>query len=861
MRKSVGQSGVTARSIAAAVLSMFLVGMGIQYMEVNLGGVYTPVAHAGEQTFAIPAVAVILAWVLGGGASFALFRVRLLTRPEALCVFYAMALSAPLMSQGLWQRVVSIVATIPRGEDFAKLDLLSDRLWPHGPNLLAEGFETRQVAAPTGALRWTESKVRSTLAEPVAVLENSGAGERVAVSMAVPVYGRDGEPILREGEPFLITALVRPEGLEPGGGFASTSRYDGRVVNPATGQSLEVFVSNLAGEVNVAQPEGFRRVGRYGVKLDIGGARSLLVEVGLTGAGRLRIADPRMVSVDALETYHAGQRSVTRARYDELSPIERRGLVVQPESPWSLQAIGQAIGGRVPWRDWLGPMTNWMAMIFLILGGSLALNVLFRRQWMDRERCQLPMTRIPTGLIGEPTEPAAGLPAIFRNRIMWAGFAVALAWCLLRGWNFYEARVPDMSGVIPLQPYFSDPMWGRTFEAVTFRVFAIFLALCLFMELGVLGSIVIGYALYRAQYYVGAQTDLDRYGGFPYQWHQQIAAYVAYALVILFLARRYLSRTLAATVRGIRDPGMDSPTSYRLAYAGLVLVGAGGFAWSRANGIPAGGMMLYFAVTLAIALVASRIRVDVGTPFAFFTPRNAALLLTMLGGVSIFGADVALNAALVSFVICSSSFFLIPGGQMELMELGRRYRMPAWNAVTVALIAIVGGVLIGGWVFLSNSYAVGGDNQPYRWPYEPKSWHFHSFNQQIGEASAVMRGEVAGGGSPLAEPSTIASLYAGALVVGTAALRQLIPGFWFHPAGVVIGYADVAGNFIWGSALAALVIRLLVVKIGGAEAVRNMLRPFAIGLFLGSVASVLIWTIYGGYLNARGIDMIYRGIP
>ncbi len=53
---------------------------------------------------------------------------------------FAMLISAPLMTQGLWHRIVAIIATNPREADFEKLDAFNDKLWPHGPNMLEGTF-------------------------------------------------------------------------------------------------------------------------------------------------------------------------------------------------------------------------------------------------------------------------------------------------------------------------------------------------------------------------------------------------------------------------------------------------------------------------------------------------------------------------------------------------------------------------------------------------------------------------------------------------------------------------------------------------------------------------------------------------
>jgi len=55
--------------------------------------------------------------------------------------------------------------------------------------------------------------------------------------------------------------------------------------------------------------------------------------------------------------------------------------------------------------------------------------------------------------------------------------------------------------------------------------------------------------------------------------------------------------------------------------------------------------------------------------------------------------------------------------------------------------------------------------------------------------------------------------------------------------------------------------RSLVLKIGGARSIRLGLVPFAIGMFLACVASVIIFDIVGIFLRLGGVDDVYCRIP
>ena len=87
------------------------------------------------------------------------------------------------------------------------------------------------------------------------------------------------------------------------------------------------------------------------------------------------------------------------------------------------------------------------------------------------------------------------------------------------------------------------------------------------------------------------------------------------------------------------------------------------------------------------------------------------------------------------------------------------------------------------------------------------------------------------------------------LPAGAAAitlLRQLFPGFWFHPVGFLVGPSQMMQS-VWGSMLAAYLIRLGVLRLGGAATVREKLVPAACGTFLGAVAVHAIYMLVNAY--------------
>jgi hypothetical protein len=917
--------GITPRSLAAIVLTMLVTAILVQVSEILIG-----LTHPAEHTLAIPAVMTFLVLVLAAGGLELLARRRILTRPERLCVLFALLIGTPLMTQGFWHRIVAISSTIPRMGDFEKIDALSDRLWPHGPNLLAGMMERGGAGTPgkdapdlkiTGNVKWQQVRMdldpcAATSSQPhtqpgdgsvatatrppraqaddeppawVAVLRNAKPSDVSAVRVRLP-KAAPGTAGLVPGEQYLASVLARARNLGP------EANYYFRIHRDEETQYQEAFRSNAGAKLTFLHKGGFVRVGAYGVRFPTGVREATVVEFGLSGVGDLELADPKLLSVAALAGAYGGKQEISRSDFQKLPEDQRTGLLVRPDNMWSWEGVKYLAAGYIPLADWAEPVLTWTGFVALVLMATLAVNVIMRRQWIESERYQMPIAQVPLALLGPPGEPDQAVPSIWRSRVMWAGFAVAMAWCLMRGWNFYNPNVPDVGIRVVLKDYFSGPAWGKTFENVFFEVSAVFVALAVFMELNILASLLVGFAMYHSQHWFGEMTGLSAHSQYPFANQQQVAAFFAYAMLVLLFSRKHLWRVLVEAVRG-RPPAEASAAtadaaapplgpdgvpalpgapradpagpremwSYRTAL--LVLVGTfvGIVLWGQWVGVPAKGMLIFFAFVLCISLVCAKARAECGTPFGYFACWNATMFLVMLGGMTVFGPRMMLTGLVASFFLCETVFFLIPGAQFELIELGRRYRVVPRHLMYTAVLGLVGGMVFGGWVFLSNSYSLGGESlRRYAWAYYEKSWYFFDFNTNLEAATTAMLAKNAAAAAPAVAggipPETWAYAYGAGITTLLTVLRQIFAGFWFHPLGFILGTTRIM-DYIWGSVLVALVIRSSVLWFGGAATVREKLRPFFIGVFLGSITTFTIWGMYGLYLLGHDVERIYGAIP
>ena len=102
---------------------------------------------------------------------------------------------------------------------------------------------------------------------------------------------------------------------------------------------------------------------------------------------------------------------------------QHNGLqVVRPDSLWSLAGLKFILSGYIPVSQWTQTLFSWLSLVALILIGSLAINVIMRKQWIEHERLVFPLL---APVLDMTEGPRTGLPGFLRNRLFWLGFGVA----------------------------------------------------------------------------------------------------------------------------------------------------------------------------------------------------------------------------------------------------------------------------------------------------------------------------------------------------------------------------------------------------------------------------------------------------
>ncbi len=817
---------------------------------------------AGVAVLAMAALAFFVL-VLGLGALWGrLFGNALLSKAERLCLVYFLLFATPFMGLGFWVPAVSTASAPERRGAWALSDLFPEQLSPVGPNLLAPG---RVDLAERIEIRAGEGSVGAEADGPLLALgTESGEGAVAVLPLALVADG------LFYNTNYRFSARFRFEGPR-------STNWVVRLRPDAEGASALDLVRGRGPQMgDITGPEGYHRAGSYGFSLPGGAAENVLLEVEVAGPGTLAMTEPLLSDVSALTQFKSGRPMVSQSVFESLPASERAGVSVRPDNLWSLAGLKYLIAGRIPWNFWATPILAWLVFFGALFGGIFALAVIMRRQWIDRERFPMPLTYPIVDLIGRPGTPLRAVPQVARNGAFWMGFAVAALFATLAISYAFNPGLPDPQPTIQMRAYFTGADWGDTWK-FAFQVIPFVFAVGLLLELNISLSVVIGFLLFRLQYFLGEQTGWASDSDYPYQAQQFGGAALAYGLTLLYFTRRYLIHTAKialrgepqATIKGTMngegeqeeaEEGDDKPFGYRFGY-GLLLLSAMVFlGWCAWLGLGLGGALILYATLLLLVFVLMRVRAECGIPLSLLGNPNAALLLVpVAGGLGFLGAEAFGMNHILGGILFGLSILVIAGMQVEFLELARQYLIRPWQVPATLALALVGGIVIGGWFFLSGHYAEGADNAPHATQYEYRGQKFADIGEPMGSARRVAAGEevsaVEHGGK------TAAFLVGGGVMVVLTVLRQLFAGFWFHPVGYLVGpFMQV----LWGGLLLAWMVRLLVVKLGGAGTVREKLRPFAIGMIVALALFYMIGfavNLYIAHMNPGQALFMWKMTP
>ncbi|MBM3474358.1 MAG: hypothetical protein FJX75_13930 [Armatimonadetes bacterium] len=520
------------------------------------------------------------------------------------------------------------------------------------------------------------------------------------------------------------------------------------------------------------------------------------------------------------------------------TPENKWEALIQPHLPrWLVMSDEHAMEGYYEgrtslleggnYRPWLLPLFWWGTFVLALVFVMQCINVLMRKQWTQNEKLTYPLIQLPVEMTRR-----GGASGLYASWVFWTGFALGAGLDLYNGIAFLYPSLPLINVKVKNISYlFAGAPWNAIgWTPVSYYPFVV--ALSFFLPQDVSFSCWFFYVFRKLMQVFAVATGWGRLPGAPFLIEQAWGAWMAFAGLAAYSARRHL-RAVWRTVWGLPGGVDDSrePMPYRAAFGGLAL----GLAYLTAFWVQAGGfgpvILLYFILYYGLFSAVTKMRAEIGPP----THELGSMATTRMV-VEVFGSKNLGPGTLVSFAMLWFNNRMVRSHQMpvqlEGFKMAERAEIDYRRLGVAMMAAILVGLLSGYWALLSDAYGSKGARgtgfamETYR---QLQTW------LSIPEGpKALPIGFMAGGA-------------AFALLLGAARMR--IAGWPFHPAGYALGM--VFGlDYVWLPILIAWLLKVLVLRYGGLRTHANLI-PFMCGLILGEFVVGSFWSSLSVILEKR----------
>jgi len=485
-------------------------------------------------------------------------------------------------------------------------------------------------------------------------------------------------------------------------------------------------------------------------------------------------------------------------------------------------------------RAWAMPLFVWSLFFLVLLWTTLCLAVIVRRRWAEEEHLPFPVIALPLEITRE------GAP-IYRNKLLWGGFAIPFALHSMNSLASIFPLVPsfpvnsarDLVAGLPAPWNGLEPMFGGIHPAgvgfgflintdVLFSLWFFYLLRKAFNLWGVLEN-------WRD---VGQGQFGDGTNQFPFTPAQAWGAWLALGLAVLWQGRSYFAGYFRRAFQG--DPqGQDrgEPLSARGAVFGSIggFLALCAFVWSSGGSwwLPVVFLGLYVVIMLTLARLQAETAVL--SPFLVWVDPQS-ILSTLAGTVGMSRMD-AIHMGMLSWFNSDYRAAALPHqlqGFVGQKRAGGSLRSLPAMLMIAAAVALIFSLVWDLQLYYVNGAATGHVNQ---WRISEGSAPWNNVQKWLQHPA-------------LPDRTGWLGALAGAAITGLlAALRGRFAGFPLSPSAYVLN-TSWANDLFWLDMLIAWAFKSLFLRYGGMKAYRAAL-PFFMGLILGDFVTGSLWSIIG----------------
>jgi hypothetical protein len=463
-------------------------------------------------------------------------------------------------------------------------------------------------------------------------------------------------------------------------------------------------------------------------------------------------------------------------------------------------------------RIWCVPILAWSGFILALVFAMMSINLIVRRQWVEKDKLTYPIIQLPLEMINRPE-------VLLRNKVMWAGFAIAAGLDLFNEMHFIIPSFPSIHLKLHnIGRYFTEKPWNAIgWLPISFYPFAI--GLGFFIPLDLLFSCWFFYLFWKGQRVLmsvmGVAARGGSFSGYQGIIEQSSGAYLGLFFIALWVSRRHLAAVLKSALGfGERLDEGKEPMPYRGTTALFILCFAFLIGFCYLAGMSVWVAILFFVIYFMLTTAITRMRAEMGVPVHDMHNGGPDQLLPPLFGTRRLGPS-NLTVMTMFWFFNRAHYSDIMPHQLEGFKLAERTGTDNGKLLISMSLAIFVSIFATFWAFLHTSHQVGMAGRIEWFGWEPlnrlRSWLVNPSGPN---------------------PSTPIFMGIGLITTFFLAFMRMRFLWWpFHPAGYAVSNSWGMA-VVWFPLLISWVIKSAVLKYGGLRMLRKFM-PFFMGLMLG----------------------------
>ena len=509
----------------------------------------------------------------------------------------------------------------------------------------------------------------------------------------------------------------------------------------------------------------------------------------------------------------------------------------------------------IPWAAWLVPLCAWGLFFAASFWMMACLGVMLRAQWGDHEVLAFPLLRLPLEMTRDMDQTTRTFPPFFRDGLMWIGFAIVV---FIQGMNGLHLYFPDVPGVplsIDTAPLLTEAPWNQV-PWLTLQVWPIAVGISYLLTAEIAFSLWAFFLLFKIQYILAytlgfppnSLPNVPSSGTKIFVGYQEVGAYLAYAVLIFWSARRHFAHIWRRATGRERPGSVEASEAlpYPIAFWGFIIGFAVMTAWGVAAGMSVSLSILLWISYVVIAVVLSRVVAEGGLLFVHHTwsPLNSLSGLIGQGpGTFLSSAAGAGNAAFIEVATIQDFRASLMPSFVQSFKLAHDRGIAARPLLALIFAVILVGMVVGFAMNVQLGYRGGGGLGMQAWLQRlgPRAAGGNTYNMLNTTVAA----------DPIAWVFTGVGI---AVIAVTMLLRARFTWWPFHPLGYLMATSYPAHAF-WFSIFLGWLAKTLISRYGGTDTSRRAL-PFFLGLALGDVVMMLFWICVDGYFGRTGHQLM-----